>query len=143
MIVPLTPRHWRQRETGSAFAVNAGIETLDVALLSGAPETVHTPSASGVGQKIVRCPECRVALLSHYPQLGALLAFVRVGTLDMPSLCPPDAHIFTSTRQSWFELPAGAPRFDEFYEAADRAALYGEDGAARLGALIAMKRAAG
>jgi len=49
---------WCQRETGASFALNAMIETGRVQLLSGQPETVNTPSASGQGQKIVRCPAC-------------------------------------------------------------------------------------
>src|SRR3546814_666608 len=50
---------WCQRETGSAFALNAMIETARVELLGGQPDTVDTPSCSGKGQKIVRCPRCR------------------------------------------------------------------------------------
>ena len=42
---------WCQRETGSAFALNAMIETDRVELLQGEVETVDTPSASG---KIIR-----------------------------------------------------------------------------------------
>lgn len=53
---------WCQRETGSAFALNAMIESSHVALLSGEPELIDTPSESGRGQKIARCPECHVAV---------------------------------------------------------------------------------
>src|ERR1700733_11053706 len=78
---------WCQRETGSAFVINAMIESARVSLLSGAPELVHTPSASGRGQKIMRCPTCKVALWSHYSQ--DVFAFVRAGTLDDPNATPP------------------------------------------------------
>src|SRR3546814_5062650 len=47
---------WCQRETGSAFALNAMIESDRMTLLSAAPEIVDTPSNSGKGQKIARCP---------------------------------------------------------------------------------------
>src|SRR5690349_1700927 len=40
---------WCQRETGSAFALNAMIEADRVVLLSGAVEVVPTPSNSGKG----------------------------------------------------------------------------------------------
>lgn len=40
---------WCQRESGSAFALNAIIETERVVLLKGAPEIIDTPSASGSG----------------------------------------------------------------------------------------------
>jgi hypothetical protein len=56
---------WCQRETGSAFALNALIEIDRGERLGGEPETVPTPSASGRGQQIVRCPRCRVAVWSH------------------------------------------------------------------------------
>src|SRR5687768_18270952 len=56
---------------------------------------------------------CQVALWSHYPGGGAKVAFVRVGTLDNPSLLPPDVHIYTSTKLPWLELPAGVPRSEE------------------------------
>ncbi|MEQ9122079.1 MAG: GFA family protein, partial [Alphaproteobacteria bacterium] len=61
---------WCQRETGTAFALNAVVETANVEVLAGQPDLVHTPSASGKGQKIARCPTCRVALWSHYPGAG-------------------------------------------------------------------------
>jgi hypothetical protein len=98
-----------QRETGSAFALNALVETARTELLAGDTETVLTPSASGRGQKIVRCPRCRVALWSHYAGAGDAIAFVRVGTLERPARFPPDIHIYTSTRQPWLALADGAP----------------------------------
>lgn len=105
-----------QRETGAAFAVNALFVHSDVTLTAGTPETILTPSASGKGQRIVRCPTCKIAVWSHYPQSGDLIAFVRVGTLDEPGRLPPDIHIYTSSKQAWFELPAGARSVAEFYD---------------------------
>ena len=105
-----------QRETGSAFALNALIEADRVSLLAGAPEGIATPSASGKGQKITRCPECRVALWSNYAGAGDRVHFVRVGTLDNPDRLPPDIHIFTSTKQPWVQLADGKPQTPEFYD---------------------------
>jgi hypothetical protein len=110
---------WCQRETGTAFALNALIETSQVTLLSGAPETVDTPSNSGKGQKIVRCPTCRIAVWSHYSGAGPKAAFVRVGTLDKPAACPPDIHIFTSTKQPWVVIPPGHKAVSEYYKTAE------------------------
>ncbi len=107
---------WCQRETGSAFAINAMIESDRVVLLQGEPETVITPSNSGKGQKIVRCPSCRVALWSHYAGAGDAVRFVRVGTLREPGRLPPDIHIFTSTRLPWVALPPDRPAVPEFYD---------------------------
>lgn len=107
---------WCQRETGTAFALNAMIESDRVALLSGKPETIDTPSNSGKGQKIVRCPSCRIAVWSHYSGAGTKVAFVRVGTLDNPDLLPPDIHIFTSSKQPWVVIPQGMPAVEEYYD---------------------------
>ena len=106
---------WCQRETGTAFALNAVVEADNVTLLAGSPETVLTPSLSGKGQKIVRCPTCRVAVWSHYPQAGEKICFVRVGTLDTPDRAPPDVHIYTSTKLPWVVLNDDIPAVPEFY----------------------------
>jgi hypothetical protein len=107
---------WCQRETGTAFALNAMIEASRVELLSGEPEIVHTPSNSGAGQDIARCPTCRVAVWSHYAGAGAKVCFIRVGTLDEPDRLPPDIHIFTASKQPWVVLPADTPAVAEYYD---------------------------
>lgn len=110
---------WCQRETGSAFAVNAVIESDRLELVSGSPHYVSTPSASGKGQEIARCPDCQVALWSHYAGSGRRSSFVRVGTMDDPQACPPDVHIFTSTKLDWITLPEGVPAFRDFYPSSE------------------------
>ena len=107
---------WCQRETGTAFALNAMIESDRVSLLQGEPEIVDTPSLSGNGQTIARCPTCRIALWSNYAGAGDTVRFVRVGTLDEPDRIPPDIHIFTASRQPWVVLPADIPAVEEFYD---------------------------
>ena len=106
---------WCQRETGSAFVINALIEADRVELLDGEPEIVMTPSASGRGQKISRCPSCRVAVWSNYAGFGDEVRFVRVGTLLEPDRLPPDIHIFTASKQPWVVLPDDVPAVPEFY----------------------------
>lgn len=106
---------WCQRETGSAFVLNALIETERVHLLQGEIITIHTPSKSGKGQHIIRCPQCHVALWSHYALANKAIAFVRTGTLDHPELMPPDIHIYTSTRQPWVILPPQTPAVSAYY----------------------------
>jgi hypothetical protein len=110
---------WCQRETGSAFVINALIESERVALLQGELEIVDTPSNSGKGQRISRCPNCFVAVWSNYAGAGDALRFLRVGTLDDPDSFSPDIHIFTSTKQPWVVLPAGTPAVPEYYKSAE------------------------
>lgn len=107
---------WCQRESGSAFALNAIIEADRVSILTGEPELVLTPSPSGYGQTFARCPRCRLAVWSHYAGAGPHLSFVRVGTLDHPDLLPPDIHIYTSTKQPWVIIPDGTPAVPAYYE---------------------------
>ena len=47
-----------QTESGTAFALNALIESDQVQTLEGSPDAVMTPTESGVGQQVWRCPEC-------------------------------------------------------------------------------------
>jgi hypothetical protein len=129
---------WCQRETGSAFALNAMIEADRVTLLQGALEIVMTPSNSGRGQKIARCAKCHIAVWSNYAGAGDALHFVRVGTLDEPDRMPPDIHIFTSSKQPWFTLPPGTPAVAEYY---DRGKHWPQESLDRRAALLAAQRA--
>ena len=124
---------WCQRESGAAFAINGLIESDRVRILSGEPIRVNTPSNSGLGQTIVRCPACHVALWSHYAGAGERVAFVRVGTLDDPDSLPPDIHIFTQSKQPWVVLPRGTPAVPEYY---DRAQYWPAESLARRDVLL-------
>ncbi|WP_076862453.1 GFA family protein [Bradyrhizobium mercantei] len=119
---------WCQRETGTVHALNAMYEAERVAHIAAEPEIVDTPSASGKGQKIARCPICKVAVWSNYPGAGPAVRFVRVGTTDDPSQCPPDVHIFTSSKLPWVTFPPGAKVFAEYY---DRRAVWPEEAQGR------------
>lgn len=125
---------WCQRETGASFALNAMIEADRVVLLAGEPEVVTIPTNSGKGQKISRCPKCRIALWSNYAGAGDAVRFVRVGTLNEPDRLPPDIHIFTSSKQPWVVLPPGTPALPEYY---DRAKYWPESSLERRRALLA------
>lgn len=104
-----------QRQTGSAFVLNALIEADRVDLLSGAPEPVPLPTDSGRPHLVHRCLACRTALWSDYGNRRVML-FVRVGTLDDPSALAPDVHIYTRSKLPWVQLPPGAPAFEVYYD---------------------------
>jgi hypothetical protein len=103
-----------QRQTGSAFVINALIETDRVEILAGEPQAVDAPRDDGSKQKIWRCPTCQVAVYSKYT--SPRVRFVRVGTLDDPSGLEPDVHIFTKSKVPWVQLPEGVPAFNVYYE---------------------------
>ncbi len=122
-----------QRMSGSAFAVNIMIEADRVALLGEAPEVVPTPSTLPAGQKLHRCPRCRVALWSNHPELGDRIAFVAAGTLDRAERVAPDLHCFTASKHPWVVLPPGVPAFAEGY---DSDAVWSEEARERVAAAL-------
>jgi hypothetical protein len=128
---------WCQRESGASFALNAMIEADRVQLLQGEIEIVDTPSNSGKGQKVSRCPRCRIAVWSNYAGGGNAIRFVRVGTLDSPDLLPPDVHIFTASKQPWVVLPPDTPAAAEYYKASE---LWPEESLERRAALRARQQ---
>jgi hypothetical protein len=103
-----------QRQTGSAFVLNALIEADHVANEKGAPIAFPQPTDSGLPHTIWRCAACGVAVWSNYGGLETI-RFVRVGTLDEPSALKPDVHIYTRSKQPWVQLPEGVPAFAEYY----------------------------
>lgn len=116
LIVHCCHCRWCQRESGSAFALNALIEAERLVHLGEEPELIATPSLSGRGQRIARCPDCRLAVWSNYSGSGPLVRFVRVGTLDMPDHLEPDIHIYTASKQPWVALAEGTPAVPEYYD---------------------------
>lgn len=104
-----------QRQTGSAFVLNALIETDRIGLLAGEPAPVAVPTDSGRPHRVFRCPSCQVALWSEYGGRSQM-RFVRVGTLDTPSALAPDVHIYVRSKQPWVQLPADVPAFQEYYD---------------------------
>lgn len=103
-----------QRHTGSAFVLNAIIETSAIKILRGKLRAVPVPRGFAP-HDIYRCPKCHVALWSDYGHRSQI-RFVRVGTLDHPSAVPPDIHIYTESKAPWVKLPKAKPAFRRYYE---------------------------
>jgi hypothetical protein len=104
-----------QRQTGSAFVINALIETDRIEIAGIRPEPVAMPTDSGRPHDTYRCAACKTAVWSDYGHRPAL-RFVRVGTLDDPAVLPPDVHIFVRSKLPWIGLPDSVPAFDVYYE---------------------------
>jgi hypothetical protein len=125
-----------QRQTGSAFVLNALIEADRVELLAGQTRAYPQPTDSGRPHVIHRCAACGTAMWSTYGGREEV-RFVRVGTLNDPSALKPDVHIFTRSKQPWVQLPSGVPAFEAYYDSktvwpadslARRAALFNKRG---------------
>ncbi|HLK26616.1 MAG TPA: GFA family protein [Caulobacteraceae bacterium] len=104
-----------QRQTGSAFVLNALIEASEVATLAGEPHVTRMPTDSGLPHDVSRCPKCETALWSTYGGRTGV-RFVRIGTLDKPSALAPDVHIFTRSKVPWVDLPPDVPAFEVYYD---------------------------
>ncbi len=107
--------HDCQRQTGTAFVLNALIETARVTLLSGTPVPIAMATDSGRPHHIHRCPACQIAVWSEYGGIAAL-RFVRIGTLDDPTALPPDVHIYVRSKLPWVTLPESMPAYEAYYD---------------------------
>jgi hypothetical protein len=103
-----------QRQTGSAFVINALIEADRLELVAGEPLPVDVPRDDGSVQWIFRCPDCQVAVFSEYSRPE--VRFARGGTLDDPTGITPGVHVYTRSKVDWVRLPAGVPAFEEYYD---------------------------
>jgi hypothetical protein len=104
-----------QRQTGSAFVINALIETDRIERVKGEPVAISMPTESARTHEIYRCGKCQVAVWSDYGR-RPFLRFVRVATLDQPHAITPDVHIYFRSKVPWVRVPDGAKTFPEFYE---------------------------
>ena len=125
-----------QRQAGSAFAINALIETDRIERLAGDPSPIRMPTDSGGVHDIYRCPACQTAMWSDYGGRPAL-RFVRVATLDDPAALAPDVHIFARSKLPWVRLGADAKVFEVYY---DMAALWPAESLARREAILGKGR---
>jgi hypothetical protein len=103
-----------QRLTGSAFVLNAIIETQAIKLLRGKPVAVPVPRENGP-HDIYRCPRCQTAVWSDYGHKPNI-RYVRVGTLDKPGALKPDVHIHTRWKAKWLKLPKRTPSVRDYYK---------------------------
>ncbi len=103
-----------QRQTGSAFVLNALIEA-DRVEVAGTTHATRMPTDSGQPHDIHRCSLCEVAIWSEYGGRSSI-RFMRAGTLDTPSALTPDVHIYTRSKVPWVVLPEGVPAFEAYYD---------------------------
>jgi len=106
-----------QRQVGSAFVVNALIETDRIEMLSGELAPTAMPTDSGRPHIVYRCPDCGTTIKSDYGD-RKVLSFLRATTLDDRAALEPDVHIFTRSKLPWVRFPEGARVFDIYYDIA-------------------------
>jgi hypothetical protein len=104
-----------QNQTGSAFVINAVIESKNIKTLKGSLQRVPMARKGERPHDIYRCRKCEVAVWSDYGR-RPWIRFVRVGTLDHPRKLRPGAHVFTRSKLPWVQIPKGTPAFKIFYD---------------------------
>lgn len=104
-----------QRFSGSAFVVLLGVEKAKLST-NGVLSKVTNPTPSGAGYDAHGCSRCMTIIWNKYHFVELPIVAVRGGTLDDPSLAPPNYHIFTRSKQPWFELPKGVKTFEAWLE---------------------------
>lgn len=106
-----------QRQVGSAFVINALIETDRIEMLSGELAPTAMPTDSGRPHIVYRCTACGTTIKSDYGD-RKVLSFLRATTLDDRAALAPDVHIFTRSKLPWVRFPEGARVFDIYYDMA-------------------------
>lgn len=104
-----------QRQVGSAFVVNALIETDRIELLAGEMASYCLPTDSGRPHDVHRCAACGTTLWSDYGR-RRVMSFLRATTLDDGAALAPDVHIFTRSKLPWVRLPQDARVFEVYYD---------------------------
>jgi hypothetical protein len=104
-----------QRALGGAFVTWAKVAVRDFKVTKGAIK--HCSINDGVERGF--CGDCGTTLT-----YGASVkidgqdwsgdAWFAAATLDDPSICKPETHVFVSHRQPWIKLDDGLPTFEEF-----------------------------
>ena len=97
-----------QKASGSAFCINAMIESEHLTVLAGTPERFQGTDS----HEVARCASCGFALWSRHPYFGEAIAFVGVGMLDHGERLAPEAHYFTRSKHPWVQLPPDLPAFE-------------------------------
>jgi hypothetical protein len=75
-------------------------------VVEGELKLFERSSDSGRALRCYFCPECGTRVY-HQPSYMEGIANVKAGTLDDTSWLAPQMHTWTSSKQPWFELPAG------------------------------------
>jgi hypothetical protein len=104
-----------QRQAGSAFVINALIETDRIEVLSGELAPTAMPTESGRPHLLYRCTTCGTTIWSDYGD-RKVMSFLRATTLDDRAALVPDVHIYTRSKLSWVMLPEGARAFEVYYD---------------------------
>ena len=103
-----------QRQTGSAFVLNALSETDRIGCSPASPRPSRCPptAAGRIGSFVVRAARWPSGANMGAVRRCALCAWAR----SIPPGTGPDVHIYVRSKQPWLQLPADVPAFQEYYD---------------------------
>lgn len=100
-----------RRQSGSIYSVNLVVAPSAMTIEGELSVFEDTDTSSGASVYREFCGTCGSPIRSVLAGNRAMVA-VKVGTLDDPDPFAPGLHVFTRSKISWVEIPAGAPQFE-------------------------------
>lgn len=94
-----------QKQAGSAFSTIIGVPEAAVTVTQGAPTSYIDHGESGQPVERQFCGTCGSPMFSKVAVAPGMI-FVKTGTLDDSSWFTPSAHIWTKSKQPWFDTGA-------------------------------------
>ena len=113
--------HQCQRWSGSAFSQQALVAE-ELLTVTG-PVAIYQRTTGDRTSTQRVCAECRARIYNTNTRRPGL-AVIRAGTLDRSEELECIAHIFTASRQRWFDLRPGVPSWPDAPPPADFIALF-------------------
>ena len=101
-----------QRQSASAFGLALWLKGADIQLLSGALKEWVRTTPLGKRMACRFCPTCGTRVFHQMLGQSAIMS-IKPGTLNDTKGLEPVAHIWTASKQSWLEIPAGTLQYQE------------------------------
>ena len=97
---------------GERIRIGAVAKRADIQLLSGALKEWVRTTPLGKRMTCRFCPTCGTRVFHQMLGQSAIMS-IKPGTLNDTKGLEPVAHIWTASKQSWLEIPAGTLQFQE------------------------------
>ncbi|EKF74786.1 glutathione-dependent formaldehyde-activating protein [Alcanivorax hongdengensis A-11-3] len=99
-----------QKLSTSAFSITAVVAADDL-IFEGTLRHWERTADSGNINAAAFCPDCGNRIY-HYDPAQPDIIKLKPSNLDDTRLIQPQAHVWVSEKQAWFEIPEGVPQFD-------------------------------
>ncbi len=100
-----------QKQSSSAFGQSLRVNRADLTI-TGQTNSAEKPAVSGGIMKYEFCPDCGTRLFHSRTNYHDTLN-IKAGSLDDTKWLVPAGHIWTRSKQTWFNLPQNALTYEE------------------------------